>query len=293
MSAPIPMLAGKLDLATVRFPAAISPKLDGIRCLISNGSVLSRKLKPIPNAHIQRMLGREALNGLDGELIVGSPTAKDCYSASYSGVMSQDGEPDFMFYVFDKFDAAGGFISRYREAAAVARAAGGVVKAHTHCFVSDMTTLLGMEETWLSEGYEGVMLRDPDGPYKPGRSTTREGFLLKLKRFVDAEAVIIGFEELMHNANEATLDALNNTVRSSHKDGLIPGDTLGAMYVQDVDSGVEFRLGTGFTSEQRQSIWRQRWNLVGSLVKYKHFEVGRKDKPRFPTFVGFRHPIDT
>lgn len=293
MNPPVPMLAGKLDLEAARFPAVVSPKLDGIRCLISNGTVLSRKLKPIPNAHIQKVLGRVEFNGLDGELIVGSPTAHDCYSASYSGIMSQDGVPDFTFYVFDKFDAPGGFIARYREASAIARDVGGSVVAHTHCFVSDMAALLGLEEAWLNEGYEGVMVRHPEGPYKQGRSTTREGFLLKLKRFVDAEAMIVGFEELMHNANEATLDALNNTVRSSHKEGLVPGDTLGALYVRDVVTDVEFRLGTGFSAAQRQTIWQQRSELVGALVKYKHFEVGRKDKPRFPTFIGFRANIDT
>jgi DNA ligase-1 len=32
--------------------------------------------------------------------------------------------------------------------------------------------------------------------------------------------------------------------------------------------------------------------LAGKIAKYKHFEVGVKEAPRFPVFLGFRNPLD-
>ena len=51
-----------------------------------------------------------------------------------------------------------------------------------HDLVQAPTQLADWEQRYLAQGYEGVMLRHPAGPYKPGRSTAREAWLLKLKR---------------------------------------------------------------------------------------------------------------
>ena len=45
----------------------------------------------------------------------------------------------------------------------------------------------------LNAGYEGLMLRDPNGIYKFGRSSVKENILLKVKEFMDDEAEIIAF----------------------------------------------------------------------------------------------------
>jgi hypothetical protein len=73
------------------------------------------------------------------------------------------------------------------------------------------------------------MLRDPNGPYKFGRSTRKEGYLLKLKRFCDSEAEVIGVVELMHNGNEAKTNALGRTERSTRKAGKTGMGVLGAL----------------------------------------------------------------
>jgi len=67
--------------------------------------------------------------------------------------------------------------------------------------INSAEELDAFEAACLRDGFEGVMLRSPSGRYKFGRSTLKENLLLKLKRFEDAEAQIIGFEELSHNAN--------------------------------------------------------------------------------------------
>lgn len=51
-------------------------------------------------------------------------------------------------------------------------------------------------------------------------------------------------------------------------------------------------IGTGYTAAQRQQLWNTRETLLNKIVKYKHFEVGAKDAPRFPVWLGMRHPDD-
>jgi DNA ligase-1 len=286
-----PMLAAATDGTGLTYPLLVSPKLDGIRCLIVNGIAVSRSLKPIPNHHVQRCLSKPHLNGLDGELIVGIPTARDVFQRTTSGVMSQDGKPNFVFCVFDSFLGD----HRFKERLSLAREMSkyvddiGLVR---HQLINNEEELLAVEQKWLTEGYEGVMLRDPSGPYKYGRSTLKEGWLLKLKRFADSEAVVLAVNQLMHNTNEATTDKLGHTERSSHKAGKVPALAVGSLLVRDIKTGVDFELGTGFTEDQRYALWKKRGELVSRVVKYKYQPVGVKDKPRFPVFLGFRDKRD-
>lgn len=286
-----PMLAAKatnedIERLLARGPAIASPKIDGVRAIVRNGVLVSRSLKPIRNHHVQQLFGH--LEGLDGELVVGEPTAKDCMQRTTSGVMRADGEPAVTFWVFDLIG-----VDKYsdRLEAAAAQAAGYHTEILEQAFVYTLEGALKYEGWCLAQGYEGIMLRDPQAPYKFGRSTAKEGGLLKVKRFEDAEAVVVGFEERMHNANEAKTNALGRTERSSHKDNLAGRGDLGALVARLGE--IEFNIGTGFTDDQRQQLWAERDTLCGRLVKFRHFAAaGVKGAPRFPVFVGFRAPED-
>lgn len=292
-----PMLASEAP-KNLSFPLYASPKIDGVRAVVKDSLLLSRSLKPIPNGYVQDTLGIPELEGLDGELTVGPPHAKNVMQATTSGIMSRDGRPDFTFWVFDFWNGKPDQIFSNREALLHSYFKDGYFLKHTRVsyltqrIIHDPQELAQYEAHCLELGYEGVMLRKPEGLYKFGRSTAREGHLLKLKRFVDAEAVVIGFEERMHNANEATTNALGYTERSSHKANKIPMGTLGALVVRNV-AGVEFSIGTGFSDAQRMYYWAARDLYLGKTVTYKSFEaVGVKDAPRFPVFKGWRDPID-
>lgn len=302
-----PMLSGKApdNLSTLKYPVAVSPKLDGFRALVIDGILYSRNLKPIRNTHVQKLFGRVEYNGYDGELIVGDPTSKTCFRDTSSGVTSFEGEPDVRFYVFDNMMFPGVWHERY----ASIKSSGHVFKAD-HYIVNHPDEIITYEEQFLNEGYEGLMIRAIEGPYKQGRSTAREGYLLKLKRFEDSEALVIGVEEKMHNANEATVDALGHTSRTSHQENLVPLNTMGALIVRDLKTGVEFNIGTGFDDESRREWWNERnrllnyytvlsdggkrimFDLPELIVKYKHFAQGGKDRPRFPTYLGLRDKDD-
>lgn len=286
-----PMLAAATDGKNLTYPLLLSPKLDGIRCLIIDGVAVSRSLKPIPNKHVQKLFGRPELNGLDGELIVGPAGGHDVFQRTSSGVMSIDGEPEVNFWIFDDFTESGAFHRRLHTAHRRIKKQKFCEDVPHHIITTEQD-LLSMEEDYLELGYEGVMLRHPDGQYKHGRSTAKEAWLLKLKRFTDSEAKVIGFTELRTNTNEAKKNALGHLERSSKKDGMKNAQTLGSLVVKDIKSGVEFEIGTGFTQSQRQELWNNGDNLIGRLVKYKSQPVGVKEKPRFPVFLGFRDERD-
>jgi DNA ligase-1 len=200
------------------------------------------------------------------------------------------------FFVFDDFtDPPAPFRLRIADAAAKvieAQKAGLPVSLVEHTYVFSQQELDAKLVEFLDAGWEGLMCRDIDGRYKFGRSGKVRPELVKFKPWQDAEAVIIGFAELQHNANAAEQDAMGLTKRSSHKENQVAGGTLGALHVQDRTTGVTFGIGTGLTSEMRDELWAQRDSLIGQIVKYRSVPVGVKDAPRFPSFIGIRHPED-
>lgn len=287
-----PMLAGKVsDIDALEYPLFASVKLDGIRCCIIGGVPYSRNMKPIQNNAVREMLS--GLPAMDGEIIVGPAAGQGVFSRTSSAVMSRDGVPEFTFWVFDVIlNAAHPFNQRMEMAKAWAAASGKYVRHVPHKLIKTPEGLRDYEEQSLLAGYEGVMVRSLDGPYKNGRATEREGSLLKLKRFDDSEAEAIGFVEKMHNDNEQTRDELGRAKRSSAKAGKRAAGVLGAIECRDVYSGVEFELGTGFDDAGRADIWANRDGLLGRTLKYKFQPTGVKDKPRFPVFMGWRDAAD-
>ena len=279
-----PMLACNVDLKSVIYPVYCTPKYDGIRCVIRGGVALSRTLKPIPNKHVQKIL-KDCPDGLDGELICPGKTFNEIQSA----IMSVEGTPEFMYHVFDIIDPDAPYTDRM-EMLEDLELPSCCQKVFPN-IVYDEAELLGYEHEAVEEWeFEGIMIRDGEGPYKFGRSTQKQGWLCKLKRFQDAEATIIGYEELMHNWNDSEEDERGHTKRSSKQEGKVPAGTLGAFIVRDGDK--TFKVATGMTAEDRAKYWEMRDSMIGKLVKYKYQESGAKHLPRFPVFIGLRHPDD-
>jgi DNA ligase-1 len=286
-----PTLAVNADFTKITYPKYGSPKLDGIRCSIVGDKALTRTLKAIPNKAIYEALSHSPLNGLDGELIVGDPTAKDVYNKTVSQVMSHDkGRDDVTFFVFDDHTFNEATYRHRLENLFWPEYVGIKIVLLEQVLLHNEEQMMAFEAKCVAAGYEGIILRDPEAPYKYGRSTVNEGYLLKVKRFEDSEAEVIGFVEEMFNGNEAEVNELGRTKRSTHAAGLSGKGTLGAFLVRD--AGIEFAIGTGLTAAQRQDFWNQREQLMFTQVKYKFFPVGVKVAPRHPVFLGFRDSKD-
>jgi DNA ligase-1 len=286
-----PMLAGKCECPEgLRFPILATPKLDGIRCLKIDGQAVTRSFKLISNRYAREWIEANLPDGVDGELMLRGGT----FSQTTSAIGSRDGEPDFVFHVFDYVneDTQVPYACRVRELERLPQWER--VAKVMPVEIRNADELAAYEEKCLAEGYEGVMVRDPAGPYKCGRSTEGEGWLLKIKRFADAEAEVLEPYEGMSNQNEAERDAFGRTKRSLAKAGMVGRGELGGFIVRALDTGVEFRLGYNHVlgGIDRVSLWLKKDTLVGRMVKFRHQPSGAKEAPRFPKFMGFREAWD-
>lgn len=310
MNAPFkPMLACK-QLTTMSFdeyveaiseklPLIYQPKIDGIRCIIDrDGDPRSRTWKLISNTFVRNELKKLKLPfGFDGELVVINENREILpFNTISSEIMSQEGEPNFRFVVFDWYQEIAtnsAFSFRFE-----------LLTDYIISMVLPDVLLIGGQSIYTKEQLqqviadnshnEGIILRSPNAPYKQGRSTLKEAALVALKFYDQEEAYIVGFKEEQENGNTVTQDAFNLTERSSHKDNKHGKERLGAFTVQDKKTGVIFDVGTGFSALDRQLYWKDRMGLEGKLITYKfHKNRSLKNKPIAPVFIGFRDESDT
>ena len=300
-----PLLAARVednDLSTLKFPVAISSKIDGIRCLKIEGRAVSRSFKPIPNHHIRTLIEKHVPDGMDMEITGAGYPRRGTFQDCTGDVMREDGKPDFKVWVIDYVAASLTKSYEMRMQDALDYVTSSKFMGIPFEFELLMpilaygeADLLELEKKTLEAGYEGVMVRDPGGRYKCGRSTFSEQILIKLKRFTSMEAKVVSVEPLMHNTNEALKDAFGRTERSTAQAGLIADELMGRLVVTGINGdfkNVNFEVGTGFTQEQRQQIWENRSATIGKIMTITYFPQGCKDAPRFPVFRNWRHPDD-
>jgi DNA ligase-1 len=287
-----PMLADEGVLGQIKYPKMASAKLNGVRGLNDEGVLLARSLKPIPNKYVQGLFGKIAYTGFDGELVVGQFNHPRVFSNSTSGVMTIEGIPEVTWYVFDyhtKNDLP--FIQRVEYLQSLVEDLDcPEIIAVPHRMIFSDEELLAFEAEVLLLGYEGVVLRDPQGLYKFGRSTALEGGFLRYVPWKFGEAILLEVLEGTHNANPATVNELGRTTRSTHKENIVPTGTAGSARVRDMITGVEFKVSLG-TEEECAWLWKYREEVKGNIVKYK-YKDSVKDKPRFPQWEGFRDRLD-
>ena len=293
-----PMLASTYAGEDLTFPVLVTPKIDGVRAINLNGKLVSRSLKQIPNIAIrtliERILPEDGI--FDGELSVDSD-----FQNTVSAVMSiYTALPNNLkFYWFDWVQNSD-FNMPYSIR---------VLRIYEHmknnkelkklniiiplipAQVDNTEELSLFEEASLLKGYEGVIVRSYAGRYKCGRSTMREGLMIKIKKSEDFEATIIDTEELMHNLNEEKMDKFGRMQRSSAKGNKVKSGTLGVL-VARAQNGKIFKIGTGFTNKQRQTLWFSRNDLIGKFVKYRSAGNSKDDVPKCAVFIGLRHHDD-
>jgi len=232
----------------------MSEKLDGVRAYWDGGQFLSRqgnryhapdwfvdRLPPVP---------------LDGELWV----ARKAFQRTVGIVRRQDKSDhwkDVRFLVFDAPARPGPFEDRVAYLAdgfAAWKPAYAAMHDHARCLGLDHLRAELRRVEGL--GGEGLMLRQPGSAYVAGRSAT----LLKVKSFLDAEAVVVGHEP----------------GKGKH------AGRLGALTVR-LPGGKEFSVGTGFSDKERANP-----PPVGAVITFRYQELSDAGVPRFPSFVRVR-----
>jgi DNA ligase-1 len=142
----------------------------------------------------------------------------------------------------------------------------------------------------ISEGGEGVILRNKDSVYKFGRSTIKEQGLLKIKPFETFDAKIIGITERFENTGESFKNELGNSVKHNFKDNKISTGMAACFIVEYKEQEVKPVI-TG-SEAFRKEIWENKESYIGKMIEYKGMLVGAKEVPRHPVFLRFREDRD-
>lgn len=308
------MLASDADEGKLRFPLYVQPKIDGVRGLTTEGGLTGRSLKRFANVHTTNFFSQGAFAGMDGEFAAESAVHPNLCTITNSALTTIEGEPWLMWHVFDlltpetvgltyadRYAHLGYHVERIQ---LTSPHLGAHLRRMDNRIAHSLSELRGLEAMYLERGYEGIILRDPYGKHKQGRSTAREGGLLRIKQFIDFEFVITGVVEGETNTNEAQINELGNTFRSTHQAGMVGNGMVGALLGRllanvVVDKKVLFHEGESvkvaagkLTAVERKLYHEQPSLILGQIGKAKFFPKGIKDKPRFPTFQTFRSKTD-
>lgn len=304
-----PMLAfsetpDDLNAYKPHLPMYGSYKLDGIRGLDRDSTefgryMASRSFKPLRSTYAQGLALPE-YHLFDGELLIKPgplPEGETIMGATFSAVMTHGCTTPLDWWLFDYAYPDNPLPYRARLDIIqnqLIKVPHVDIKVLEQRQLNTIDDIMIMEKEAIDAEYEGLVVRTMDGLYKCGRATFKQGWLMKVVRVLKSEARIDGFEEMMHNDNEATIDRRGYTVRSKHQANLRPAGMLGKFLCTDLKTGVHFRCGNGdgLTHALREEIWRNQEKYLGRIFTYSHKPYGTKELPRQPKWLGWRDPID-
>ena len=236
-----------------------SEKLDGVRAYWDGAQLLSRQGNII-HAPAWFTEGFPAIK-LDGELWVARGAFEDTVSVVKKRQPVDEEWRRVRYLIFEQPDGKGSFTQRLVSLEAlIANASVKHLKLIKQYRLPNLSALKYQLDKVVAAGGEGLMLHHADSLYRTGRSDV----LLKVKKYQDAEAVVIGY---------------------------LPGKgrhlgRLGALLLE-MPNGKRFKLGGGFTDEQRDKP-----PAVGSLVAYKYYGFTQRGIPKFASFLRVRAAAD-
>ncbi len=265
-----PLLAKNWDdyQADVQWPVYSSPKLDGLRCIVSKDGMFSRNGKPIVSApHIYQALSH--LFAANPQLIFDGELYCDKLKHDFNKIISlckktKPSEADLTesaasieYWVFDVVDADRPelpFAARLEMLDMLGLAA--PIKIVPNRLAANQDVLDEMFSDYLTDGYEGQMIRTPDAEYEHKRSKN----LLKRKEFSDAEFLLVDLEPGRGNAANHAARAILKTA-----------------------DGLTFEAGLIGSHEYCAQILKDKAHLIGKMatVVYQNMTPGDSPVPRF------------
>lgn len=307
-----PLLAEDYVESKLVFPLGVQPKIDGVRGLTTEGRMTARSLKPHKNKYSTAFYSIPEYGGMDGELAAQDEHHHDLCRITTSALSTIKGEPFTLWHVFDclrKEVIAAPYEERYKYLEQYIR----YEQHHGRCMharvvpmhiVENLEQLNAAHAKFLAEGYEGTIIRGLQAMHKEGRSTVTQGQLLRIKDFIDGEAIVLSIVEGTANENEAQTNELGNTFRSSHQENKVPNGMVGNLQckvLKDVKYGgkvvlVKDQLITVSPGNMDHKMRKHYFDCPGDIVDhaivFKFFPKGIKDKPRFPTYKSHKSVED-
>lgn len=309
-----PMCACDFNEKYAKFPLVVLPKVDGVRGYCNDGGqFLARSGMPYANRYVANYFSRPELIGLDCETVAELITHPDLCRLTTSALNSIEGEPFVQLWVFDWYDeqvAHCGYLTRLEWAHDKVTELGDAfpdlrnhLRAMPYKVVQNKAELDAAIKEYEDAGYEGTIVRDPNGMYKQGRATAKEMTYGRVKAWMHDEIVITGVIEGQTNMNPQEQDAFGKAKRSTHKENMIGNGMVGTIVgtlVKDVvigkkvfPAGKVVNMSPGkMTDAEAGHYFTHQDQIIGRIAKGKHFPKGVKDTLRFFTFQTFRMPED-
>ena len=246
-----------------------SVKLDGYRCLVRDGVLLSSGGHRILGAeHIEERI--QGLGNFDGEIKVPEMNFQEGGGA----IRSANVTPDAKLFVFDYIDnMRAPFKNRYAALAALAQDQGWATSLTNpttitllrHRAFASLQEMKQIYDKALYAGHEGLVLKDPYGYYELKRSKA----WLKVKQVLSETCKIIGFFE---------------------GEGKYV-DMLGGVYVKR-QNGYESKVGGGFSDHLRSYMWNHQAAFLGVTIEVHYQEDTPAGDFRQARFKKFRPDKD-
>lgn len=283
VSAVYPMLASTLEKNfSIDKPHRVQPKIDGFRCMARVGSTIelySRTNKPyIGFESMRTVLSQLPLPDtgfgsgqlyLDGEFYIEGVGFNDLSGKIKRGQHHASHDiPEMRYWVFDCVDL-NDLDAPFETRLALLEK---LLPDPLHRVALLPTPLVHTTEEvrehmrrFMTEGHEGLMLRDPDSPYVLRK---RSKHLQKLKEFVDAEFKIVGYKEAGGN------------------------DKGTVVWICATIEGMEFSVRPIGTREHRAALLEHAADHMGRWLTVKYQELSEDGVPRFPVGKAIREAFD-
>lgn len=278
-------------------------KYDGVRAIVRGGVVYGKSMLPITNQYIQQRYGKAEYEGKEFEIIVttdGVYNPVTCCAETVSFTNSDYQEREHICVLLDDHNLGEtNFDLRYSHLEDFANKTLGFIVPECEV-VNSLDEIWEFENKHLTKDHEGIIIRNPFLPYKEGASS-KEGELLRLKRYIAEEAIIVEVGAAFANVNTAEINALGYTERSSKAEGKVQKQEIGTLIcrtVKDIHDPWSGRLIVkkdslcivapgAMTKDEKIALYQDKDNLRGKMISFKSFPKGTKNKPRFATFQHF------
>ena len=294
-----PHLCTDVDLTKLVTPCWGLEKIDGVRMLHFTGSATGRSLKPHGNLFTTAKFSDPKYAWLDGEISFGDIRSESLCRDTTSVMSRIQGEPEVVWNLFDYLAPEvvdKPYKERYAalvEYVATHLAGDKSVRVVPYKVLNSVQEVEEHYEALLDEGFEGQIIRSPEGLTKFGRATVKEGAYMRRKPSSDKECLVLSLVEALENLNEAKVNALGHTERSSHKENKVGKGMVGMLVCKDLKTGNVIDVGGGkMTHDMRTFYWNNPEELVGKYIKYRSLDTGVKDAPRHARFIAIRAESD-
>lgn len=322
-----PLLApnNEIDIKELSYPLLGSYKLDGCRLVAKDGQFFTRSLKPLPNKQLNEKFNSirqysEANNVmLDGELythripfqfIVSCFMTHDyeaklaikkwdelCEKHDYH-ISREDVIDNMKFYMFDGVNGEHyeqPFGLRYiNNVNKWSKDIPDLIEEVKHVVLNNAEEVETYFQEALNAGYEGLILRNPEGIYKFNRCSMKQNIIFKYKPFVTRDSIIKGIVQAtkVNEDVEKTTNELGRSVTSKKAEDRHLVEKAQSFVVDF--NGQDLKVPIAMTDKEKEYIWNHQDEYIGKWIEFKFMEIGMKKGglPRIPKFVRMREDKD-